>query len=79
MIRSESMRHPSAAILLRRLSTYDDHARRRAVLDNRRVVRSPLRDAASAPNRLVAPPIACRTSPQLTSAKDREHPNPHSV
>ena len=79
MIRLESMRHPRAAILLRRLSTDDDHARRRALLDNRRVVRSPLRDAASAPTGLVAPPITSRTSPQLTSAKHRKRPNPHSV
>jgi hypothetical protein len=63
MIRLESMPHPGAAILLRRLSTDDDHARRRALLDNRRVVRSPLRDAASAPTGLVAPPITSPTSP----------------
>jgi len=79
MIRLESMPHPGAAILLRRLSPDDDHARRRALLDNRRVVRSPLRDAASAPTGLVAPPITSPTSPQLTPAKDRERPNPHSV
>ncbi len=36
MIRSGSMRHPSAT--LRRLSTGDDHARRRAARDSRRFV-----------------------------------------
>jgi hypothetical protein len=49
MIRSGSRRYSSAAALpLRRLSTSNDQARPRAVLDSRLVVRSPLRDAGSA-------------------------------
>ena len=82
MIRSGSMRHPSATLLLRRLSTGDDHARRRAARDSRRVVRFPQRDAGSAhrnrPARLPTPSVARRTSPQLTSATDRQRRNPHS-
>jgi len=38
MIKSRSIRHPSAALLLRRLSVGNDHARRRAAHDSRRVV-----------------------------------------
>jgi hypothetical protein len=44
MISSGSRRHSSAAFLLRRLSTGNDHARRRAALDNRLVDQSPLRE-----------------------------------
>jgi hypothetical protein len=83
MIRLGSMRHPNAALLLRRLSIGNDHARRRAARDRRRVVPSPPRNADSAPcnrpTRLVAPSIACLTSPQPTSATDRQRPNPNSV
>ncbi len=82
MIRSGSMRHPSAARLLRRLSTGHDHARRRAARDSRRVVPSPQRDAGSAhrnrPTRLLTPSVARRTNPQFTSATDRQRRNPHS-
>jgi hypothetical protein len=82
MIRSGSMRHPSATLLLRRLSTGDDHARRRAARDTRRVVRFPQRDAGSAhrkrPARLLTPSVARRISPQLTSATNRQRRNPHS-
>ena len=49
----------------RRLSTGNDHARPRAALDSRRVVRSPPRNADSAlrsAERLVAPAVACRIS-----------------
>ena len=82
MIRSGSLRHPSATLLLRRLSTGDDHARRRAARDSRPAVRFPQRDAGSAhrnrPTRLLTPSVASRTSPQLTSATDRQRRNPHS-
>ena len=82
MIRSGSMRHPRTTLLPRRLSTGDDHARRRATRDSRRVVRFQQRDAGSAhrnrPARLLTPSVARRTSPQLTSAKHRQRRNPHS-
>jgi len=48
MIRPGSRRHSSAALLLRRLSTSNDHARRRAALDNRLVDQSRPRNAGSA-------------------------------
>jgi hypothetical protein len=61
MIRLRLRRH-SSALLLRRLSTGNDHARRRAATDCRLVVRSPLRDAGSLyPDRsirIVTPSIA---------------------
>ena len=47
MISAGSRRHSSAALLLRRLSTSNDHARRHAALDSRLVVRSPMRGAGS--------------------------------
>ena len=62
MIEVNSRRHSSAALLLRRLSTGDAHARRRATPDSHLVVRSPLRDPGSAyRNRMIrvfAPSIA---------------------
>ena len=83
MIRSRSMQHPSAALLLRRLSVGNDHARRRAAHDSRRVNPSPPRNSDSAPcnrpTRFVAPAIACRESSQPTSAKDWQQLNPHSA
>ena len=83
MMRLGSMQHPSAALLLRRLSIGNDHARRRAAHDSRRVVPSPPRNSDSAPcnrpTRFVAPAIACRKSSQLTSAKDRLRSNPHNA
>jgi hypothetical protein len=47
MISSGSRRHSRAAPLLRRLSTGNDHARRRAATHYRLAVRSPLCDAGS--------------------------------
>ncbi len=79
MISVNFRRSPSAVLLLRRLSTGNDQARHRAALDSRRVVPSPLRDAASAcrdrPTGVVARSIAL----QRTAATDRQHRNPHSV
>jgi hypothetical protein len=83
MISPDSRRHSSAALLLRRLSTSNDHARRRAVLDNRLVDQSALRDACSAsrnrPTELATPSTASKRGGQRTSATDRQRQNPHSV
>jgi hypothetical protein len=48
MIQIGARQHYMTAPLLRRLSTSNDHARPRATLDSRRVVRSPLHDSDSA-------------------------------
>jgi hypothetical protein len=48
MIRLAARQHPSASLPLRRLSTGNDHARRRTALNIRLVDQSPLRAAASA-------------------------------
>ena len=83
MIEVNSRRHPSAALLLRQLSTGNDQAYPRAARDSRRVVRSPLRDAGSAyrdrPTSVRHPSIASQTSVQRTSATNRQRRNPHSV
>ena len=83
MIRPGSRQQASAALLLRRLSTGHDHARRRAALDNRLVGQSPLRDAGSAyrdrPTELATPSTASQKGPQSTSATDRPRRNPHSL
>jgi hypothetical protein len=83
MIRVGSRRHASAALLLRRLSTSNDHARRRAALDNRLVDQSPLHDAGSAyrdrPTELATPSTASQSGGQRTSATDRQRRNPHSL
>jgi len=83
MIEVNSRRHPSAALLYRRLLTGNDPARPRAARDRCPVVRSPLRDAGSVcrdrPKRFVTPSIASQTSVQCNSATDRQHRNPHSV
>jgi hypothetical protein len=80
MIEVNSRRHPSAALLYRRLLTGNDPARPRAARDRCPVVRSPLRDAGSAccdwPKRFVTPSIASQTSVQCNSATDRQHRNP---
>ena len=77
------LRHPSAALLLRRLSTGGDHARPHATIDNRPVNQSATRDADSPcryrPNSFVTPLIASRRSVQCTSATDRQRRNPHSA
>jgi hypothetical protein len=83
MIKVGARQNCKTARLLRRLSTGYDHARPRAALDSRRVVRSPLRDAGSAcrdrPIGFVTPSIASQTSVQRISATDRQRRNPHSV
>jgi hypothetical protein len=83
MIRTGSRRHSSAALLLRRLSTGHDQARRRAARDNRLVDQSPLCDAGSAyrdqPTGLATPSTASQTAGQHTPATDRQPQNPHSV
>jgi hypothetical protein len=62
MIKVGAWQNCKTALLLRWLSTADDHVRPHAAPDNHRVVRSPLRDAGSAyrdrPNSFVAPAIA---------------------
>jgi hypothetical protein len=83
MIRPGSRRHSSAALLLRRLSTSNDHARRRAALDNRLVDQSSLRDAGSAyryrPTEPRHPFERSQRGGQRTSATHRQRRNPHSV
>jgi hypothetical protein len=83
MIRLGSMRHPSAALLLRRLSIGNHHARRRATMDNRPVDQSAPRNADSAyrdrPNVLATPSTTSQRADQRTSATSRQRPNPHSV
>jgi hypothetical protein len=73
----------AAALLLRRLSTSNDLARRRDALDNRRVDQSPLRDAGSAyrdrSTEFATPSPASQTGDQRTPATDRRRRNPHSV
>jgi hypothetical protein len=68
MITLGSRRHSSAALLLRRLSTSNDLARRRAALDNCPVDQSPLRDVGSAyrdrPTELATPSTASQTGSQ---------------
>ena len=83
MIGLASRRQPSTALLLRRLSTGNDQARRRAALDNRLVDQSLLRDAASAYRdrltELVTPSTASQRGGQRTSTTRRQRRNPHSV
>ena len=83
MIRVNSRRHYSAAVLLRRLSIGNEPSRPRTALDNRCVVRSPQGDAASAyrdrATELATPSTASQTSGQRTSASDRLRRNPHSA
>jgi hypothetical protein len=83
MIRLGSMQHPSVALLLRRLSIGNDHARRRATMDNHPVDQSAPRNADSAyrdrPNLLATTATASQRADQRISAKDRQRPNPHSV
>jgi hypothetical protein len=83
MIRLRWRRHSSVALPLRRLSTGNGRARRRAATDCRLVVRSPLRDAGSLyPDRsigIVTPSIASQPGVQCSLATHRQHSNPHSV
>ena len=83
MTKFNSRRHPSAALQLRRLSTGDDRARRRATMDSRPVDQSAPRDAGSGhrdrSTGFVTPSIASQTSVQRSSATDRQRRNPHSV
>ena len=82
MIKIGARQNYKTARLLRRLSTSNDHARPRPILDSRRVVRSPRRNSNSAcrdwPIGLVASSVAFQTSIQRTSATDRQRRNPHS-
>jgi len=75
MIKVGARQNYSATSLLRRISTGNDHARRRAALDNRLVDQSPLRDTASAyRDRSTEPATPSTTSQrggQRTSATDR--------
>jgi hypothetical protein len=79
MIRVNSRRHPSAALLLRRFSTGNNQTRPHAVLDKHRVVRSPQRDAGSdyrdPPTGFIALSIDSKTG----ISTDCGRRNPHSV
>ena len=83
MIRLRLRRHSSVALPLRRLSTGNDHARRRAATDCRLVVRSPLRDAGSLYRDrsigIVTPSIASQPRVQCSLATQCQHRNPHSL
>jgi hypothetical protein len=83
MISVDSRRHSSTVLLLRRFSTSNDHARRRAVLDTRLVDQSPLRDAGSAyrhrPTGLATPSTTSQPAGQRTSETHRRRRNPHSL
>jgi len=83
MIGSDSPQHSRAAILLRRLSTGDDHARPRAAQDSHLVLQSSSLDAGSAyrdrPTRPITSPTASQSGDQRTSATDRCGRNPHSA
>ena len=83
MIKVGARQNYSATSLLRRISTGNDHARRRAATDCRLVVRSPLRDAGSLYRDrsigIVTPSIASQPSVQCSLATHRQHRNPHSV
>jgi len=83
MIKIGARQNYKTTRLLRRLSTSNDHARPRATIDSRRVVRPPLRDSDSAcrdrPTGLVASSVVFQTGIQRTPATDHQHRNPHSV
>src|ERR1019366_9176484 len=76
MIKVGARQNCKTARLLRQLSTGNDHARPRAALNSRRVVRSPLCDVNSAsrdrPTGFVTAAIDSQTSVQPTSATDRQ-------
>jgi hypothetical protein len=82
MIEVNSRRHPSAALLLRRLSIGNDHARRRATMGDRPIDQSTPRNADSAhrdrSNVLATPSTASQRGYQRASATCRQRPNPHS-
>ena len=75
MIRLGSMRHPSAALLLRRFSIGNDRARRRTNMHNRPVDQSAPRNADSAyrdrPTKPFTSPTSSERAAQRTSATDR--------
>ena len=83
MIKVDAWQNCKPTLLLRRLSTGNDRARRRAATDCRLVVRSPLRDAGSLyPDRsigIVTLSIASQPGVQCSLATHRQHSNPHSV
>jgi hypothetical protein len=83
MISFGSWRHSSAAVLLRRLATGDDHARPRLAQNSHLVVQSSSLDAGSAhrdrPTKPITSPIASERAGQSTSATHRRCRNPHSL
>ena len=83
MIRLNSRRHSRTALLLRRLSIGNGHARGRPAFANRLVDQSPLREPASAYRnrsiKLANCSTASQTAAQRTFATDRPRRNPHSV
>jgi hypothetical protein len=83
MISVGSRRHSSTVLLLRRLSTSNDHARHRATLDNQLLDQSQPYDADPAyrdrPTELATPSTASQRAGQRTSATHRQRKNPHSV
>ena len=62
MIRSDSRRHSSAALMLRRLKTGDDHARPRIAQDSHLVVQFSSLDASSACRGRSTKPITSLTA-----------------
>ena len=83
MIKDATRQHRNAASVLRLPSCSNDEARRRAVLDSPRVVRSPLREAGSTnrnrPTSFVTLSITSHNEGQRTSTKHRRRQIPHSV
>jgi hypothetical protein len=82
MIKDATRQHRNAASVLR-LPRSNDEARRRAVLDSPRVVRSPLREAGSTnrnrPTSFVTLSITSHNEGQRTSTKHRRRQITHSV
>lgn len=80
MIRIGSRRHSSTALLLRRLSTGNDHARRRTDLDSRLVDQSAPYNADYAdrdePTDFDTPSTASQRAGQRTSATDHAPKSP---
>jgi hypothetical protein len=79
MIKIAAPQNRKGALLLRRLSTGDDHPHPRAALDTHHVVRSPQRDAGSdyrdPPTGFIALSIDAKTG----VSTDCGRRNPHSV
>jgi hypothetical protein len=73
MIKASARQHHKSACQFRRLSTGNDQAHRRAALDSRRVVRSPLRDAGSAYREI---PIGFVTLDRFPNSRSMGRPQP---